>query len=323
MANLFEMTRRRLIPLDAYTKADGAASETWQIPRGHILTGIYLSMRFTFAGTTYASLAAKGYSALISQVQLIASGGLELINISGPGYFYLLRYYLEDYKNVVPGNDGQTVVAPGSVNLDMYLPVAMSANEVKGLLMLQTEESQFQLKVTMAANSVLATGTEVAITGTVQPTLEVLSVPPSEDALKGLFGLVHVIQEETKTVSAGVENYEWLRGGIYLQQLHGINFKASGPSDYISNMQVRVNENDIIEDKNASLMDMEFGRNHGVARPKGHWGWDGVGSTGLGNYNSYRDLINSANLTSLKSRLTVGTGGTLHSIRRTLNPVDR
>ena len=67
------------------------------------------------------------------------------------------------------------------------------------------------------------------------------------------------------------------------------------------------------------LADIEFARFHGRARVAGVVPFDLIGSSGLGNYGSSRDMLYSAMVTELISRITIATASdTLYTVRRQL-----
>jgi hypothetical protein len=63
---------------------------------------------------------------------------------------------------------------------------------------------------------------------------------------------------------------------------------------------------------------MEFNRFHGRARILGVIPFDLVGSSGLGNFGSVRDVLYSQLITDLDSVINFAAAGTLYTIRRQL-----
>ncbi len=307
-------TRRKLIPLATLTDTSGNPL-LWDIPKTGILAGIYLNIAMVLGGTQSAPNA-LGMQAGVKKVRLIANSGIDLINISGVGYNSLLRDYLEAYGDVVPHSSARSAVSAATFQLPMYLPIAINSRDPVGLFMLQNEQTLLQLSVEYEAAANLATGATLT-SFTVTPYVEVFTVPVSPKDWPD-FSLVHQIVEDQRSISGAMTyEYIWPRGNTYLQVLHGAGLAQSG-SDAWTRAQMRVNQSDYLLDYVPQAMNTEFTRTHGRARLAGVIGFDLLGSSGLGNYGSTRDLLFSGAVTDLSSVLAISGATTLYTVRRQL-----
>ena len=314
MAGGFSMnTRRKVVALPAQTKPSGGGQISWQLPKTGLLGKVYLAIRATVAGTL-SSPNALGFSSIVKGVRLTANSGIDLYNQSGAGYSYLLQELLEsEYFLAQTQNQGRTAVTATTANLDMVIPVADNSRDPLGLIMLQNEQTILTLSVNFETDSVVATG--ATVTCTVTPYLELFTVPVDPKDWPPL-NLVHQILEDSQAVSgAGQVTYQWQRGNTYLQVAHGLGLGASG-SDLFTNYQLRVNQSDYLQDTGVLFLDMEHRYLRGRARTPGGIFVDLMGTSGLGNYGSTRDLFNSALVTDLASVIQASSAGTLYTVRR-------
>lgn len=306
-------TRRKIIPLSSQSKGTTSPLR-WDIPKTGLLAAVYLNITGSIAGTLSAPNA-MGMASVVRNVRLITNAGIDLVNISGPGYKYLLSKFMEDYKDITPQNTGGDAVTATTFNLDMVLPVALNLRDPIGLFMLQNEQTLVQLEVTFETDATVATG--ATVTATVTPSVEIFTVPVDPKDFPRL-DLVHQVLEDTRAISgASTVDYNIPRGNTYVQILHGASLLATA-ADAWSRAQLIVNQSEILMDYTPGQYSIEYNRSHGVARELGVLGWDFIGTSGLGAYGSSRDLLYSGLVTDLISRVTVTGAITLHTVRRQL-----
>lgn len=308
-----DKTRRKVINLGA--KAKGVSSPlVWDIPKTGLLAGIFLNITGSIAGTL-SSPNAMGKASIIRRVRLIANSGIDLVNISGPGYHYLLRDHLENYIDPVVNSDGRSAVATGAFDVSMFIPVSINARDPLGLFMLQNEATLLQLSVEFETDTTVATG--ATVTATVTPFAEIFSVPARVEDWPPL-NVVHQIVEETRAIPAGgLFEYKWPRGNTYVQVLHGCGI-AQSPSDNWTNAALVVNQSDFLWNVTPAGLNMEYMRSHGRARLLGQLPLDFLGTSGLGCFGSARDMIYSAMVTEIATQITASAAGTLYTVRRQL-----
>lgn len=311
-------TRRKILPLTgAVTRPVGGGTfGPYTLPKTGLLARLYLALRGSVAGSLSAPNA-LGMASIISRVRVVANSGLDLYNVSGPGYAYLLSETLEsEYFNAASQNTGRSAVTATTFNLDMVLPIAVNMRDPSGLIMLQNEQTIVNLYIDWLADASVATGATVTLT-TGDLFMEVFTVPPDPQDWPNI-NIVHQCLEDQQAVpGAGDFPYNWPRGNTYMQMLHGYGIGAAG-TDNFSKVALRVNQSDYLQNTPPDYLDLEHRLLRGRARPAGGIFFDFAGSSGLGCYALARDLVNSALVTDLATVVTASGAGTLYTVRRQL-----
>jgi hypothetical protein len=307
-------TRLKHIMMDPQTPGYGKIGR-WTFDKAGILAGVYLGIKGTATGTLSAPNA-LGFASMIRQVRCYLSTGTDLHMFSGPGYHYLMRDYIEDYKDPNVSSNARSAVTAAAFDVSMYLPFAINARDLPGLILLQQERVTLNLSVEVEALATVATGLTDG-GPTITPYVEIFTVPPNPDDRPD-FNLVQSFMEEVQVVgAAGDWPYPWPRGNTILSMLHGFGMGVSGADNWTKAI-MRVQQNDRIDEYNPDFQDKVFERFHGRARPKGTIAYDDFGSSGLGSYGSARDAFITQNVTSAKTVLTVTGAGNLYALRREL-----
>ena len=270
----------------------GGGVVSWDLPKVGILAGLQLICTGSVAGTLSAPNA-HGMASIISLVRLTVNSGIDLINLTGAQYHYLLRDSLETLIDPVNQSNARSAVTVTTFDISMWLPIAINSRDPQGLVMLQNEQTQLNLSVEFLADASVATGATVTTTA-VQPFLDLFTVPVRDEDLPP-FNWVQSITGETLAVSgAGDVTYNWPRANQYLQTIHGLGFGASG-TDAWSKTVLRVQQNQLlIPNMTVALADKQFSRYRGRTRPAGVIPIDLFSSSGLGNYGSARDAIDTS-----------------------------
>ena len=308
-------TRRKIIPLPTQTKPVGGGTTSINLPKTGLLASIFLAIRGTVSGTLTVPNA-LGFASIINRVRLTLNSGIDIYNVSGAGFHYLLRNAIgPEYIDPVGQSNALSAVSAAAFNLDMIIPIAINERDPLGLLMLQNEQTLVTLNIDWTADGTVATGATVAVTAI--PYVELFTVPVDPQDYPPL-NIVHQILEDQQAVSgAGDYAYNWPRGNTYLQVLHGFGIGAAG-ADNFSKFAVRVNQSDYLQNTDIPFLDLEYRRLRGRARPAGGIFVDMLGTSGLGNFGLTRDVFNSALVTDLASVITATGAGTLYSVRRQL-----
>jgi hypothetical protein len=287
-----------------------------------MLARVWLIIRGTIGGAVGA-VHIMGNSAFIRRTRLISNAGIDLFNMSGPGYEFLLRQFLDFPGDPLPSSTARNAVTATALNLDMVLPVAVNLRDPLGLIMLQSEQTLITLEVQAETFTTVTAGGVVTVDGAtpgigVQPYIEWFTVPKRQEDYPPL-NVVHQIIEETAAVpAAGQFTYSWPRGNTYLQMIHGLGFQVTTPADGWSAAQLRINQSDNIADVTPNSVRGMWGILRYQAPRLGILPWDLISTTGLGVYDSMRDTIDSSTLTDLATVLTATGAGTLYSMRRQL-----
>lgn len=311
-------TRRKILPLTgAITRpAGGGTFGPYTLPKTGLLARLHLALRGTVAGTLTAPNA-LGLASIISRVRVQANSGLDIVNLSGAGYHYLLRECLEsEYTDPSGQSNARSAVSATAFNLDMILPIAVNMRDPTGLIMLQNEQTIVNLYIDWLADASVATGATVALT-TGNLYMEIFTVPPDPQDWPNI-NIVHQILEDQQAVPAAADfPYVWPRGNTYMQLLHGLGIGAAGV-DGFNRVALRVNQSDYLQSTPPDYLDIEHRLFRGRPRPAGGIYFDLAGSSGLGCYALARDLVNSALVTDLATVITATAPGTLYTVRRQL-----
>jgi len=311
-------TRRKILPLTgAITRPVGGGTfGPFTLPKTGLLARLYLALRGSIAGTLSAPNA-LGMASIVTRVRVVANSGLDLYNVSGAGYAYLLSEVLEsEYFNAASQNQGRTAVTATTFNLDMVIPIAVNMRDPTGLIMLQNEQTIVNLYIDWLADASVATGATVTLT-TGDLFMEVFTVPPDPQDWPNINIVHQCLEDQQQVPAAGDFPYNWPRGNTYMQMLHGFGIGAAG-TDAFSKVALRVNQSDYLQNTPPDYLDMEHRLTRGRARPAGGVFFDFAASSGLGCYALARDLVNSALVTDLATVVTATGSGTLYTVRRQL-----
>jgi hypothetical protein len=250
-------------------------------------------------------------------MRIQANSGIDIFNVSGAGYAYLLRNSLEsEYIDPVGQNTGTTAVTAAAFNLDAVIPIALNMRDPTGLIMLQNEQTIVNLFIDWLSDTSVASGATVTLT-TGDLFLEIFTVPPDPKDWPPLNVIHQVLEDQQAIAAAGDFPYYWPRGNTYVGVYHGAGIGSAG-SDTFSRFAVRVNQSDYLQNTPVDFLDMEYRLQKGRARPAGSVFVDLLATSGLGCYGLARDMFNSALVTDLASVITATGAVTLYTVRRQL-----
>lgn len=312
--NFFANTRLVTSRLEPRPKPSGGGVVRWTLPKVGFLAGVMLLIRGSISGTL-SNLNPYGKAGVIRRVQLTTNAGIDIVNISGPGYHYLLSEAIERELHLPAAVDARNAVATGPFTLDMWLPVALNLQSQLGLLLLQNEQTQVTLTVDFEADSAVATS--ATVTATVEPVLFYYLVPQSPDDFPALDTL-HTILEDSQAVSgAGQVTVEMPRGNVYVAVMHGMGIGANG-DDLWSRFQVRIGMSQYPYDITPPIADVLHYLQTGRARPLGGIFVNYLALSGQGHYSAPVNLINSGVLTNYDHLIQATVPTTLHTVREQL-----
>lgn len=310
-------TRMRRQLGDTFTRPTGGGRTTISLPRSGILSDIFLNISGTVAGTLSAPNA-LGMASIVRRVQLQLNNGINVYDSSGAGYSYLVAPMLDAGQVVTPQNTGQAIVTATTFNLDMKIPVAINNREELGLIMLQNTDVIATLVIDWESDAVVATG--ATITATVVPTYTLFDVPVNQADMPFL-GAIHRITEDSQVIAgAGVVNYQWPIGNVYLGVYHlciGSYTRAQCIAqqsniyyDYTPDSHRMIMNSVLFADTN-TVGGQQTGYNERL------W-FDFLMSDGGGAFGSTRDVIDTLKYSDIKTVLTAAAAGTLYSVKREL-----
>ena len=311
-------TRRKVLPLTgAITRPVGGGTfGPLTLPKTGLLARVYLALRGSASGTITAPNA-LGFSSIISRLRIQANSGIDIFNVSGAGYHYLLRNSLEsEYIDPVGQSNGTTAVSATTFNLDAIIPIALNMRDPTGLIMLQNEQTIVNLFIDWLADASVGTGATITLS-TGDAFLEVFTVPPDPKDWPPLNVIHQCLEDQQQIAASGDFPYYWPRGNTYVGIYHGAGIGAAG-SDLFNRFAVRVNQSDYLQNTPVDFLDMEYRLQKGRARPAGGMFVDLLATSGLGCYGLARDMFNSALVTDLASVITATGAATLYTVRRQL-----
>lgn len=307
-----DKTRLYRATLPTLTKPASGGLTTLALPKSGLLARLYLLITGSVAGTL-SSPNALGMSSIVRQVRLTANSGLDIFNVSGPGYHYLLRNQHGIYFDPFPASNGRSAVTATAFDVSMLIEAQVNQNDPIGLIMLQNERTQLTLQIQWEADATVATG--ATVTGSCVPIMEYFAVPVDEADWPPITVAHTHIEEQISVPASGDFTYNWPRGNTYLQMLHGFGIGVSGADNW-SRVRIRQSQNTFLEDYTPTAANAIYGLNHPAARLLGSIPVDLMGDDGLGAFGRPRDFINSAVLTDLATILTATGAGTLYALRR-------
>ena len=310
-------TRRKVVQIPTQTRPAGGGTTSINLPKTGLLAGIFLAIRGTVGGTV-TTANPLGFSSIINRVRLTLNSGIDIFNVSGPGYNYLLREVLEsEYIDISGQNNARSAVTAAAFNLDMFIPVAINMRDPLGLILLQNEQTLLTLNIDWNADTNVVLTGGGTITATAVPYIELFTVPVDPQDFPPI-NIIHQILEDQQAISGAQDwVYNWPRGNTYLQVLHGVGIGAAG-ADGFNKAQIRVNQSDYLQSTDVPFLDLEFRRVRGRARPAGGIFFDLLGTSGIGNYGLTRDVFNSSLVTDLASVITTTGAYTAYDVRRQL-----
>ena len=310
-------TRRKVNQLASLTKATGASTiSQFTIPKVGYIGRIWLSIRGTVAGTL-TSPNPLGFASIIRNINLQINSGLQSFSISGAGYHYLLRPFLEVGQDPVPQSNARSAVTAAAFNLDMMIPVMLNFRDPIGLLLAQSESTAMTVTITWESDTTVATG--ATVNATVKPYVEFFTVP-SQGPAQPPRNMVHqILEDQIAGVASGAPYpYTLPRGGLYLGLFLGYGMGVAG-ADSISTLQLRAAQSDYIQSTDMDYLDLVCNAT-GFARQRlaGTYPIDLAGTSGLGVYDLMRDTLDTSRLTDLAAVLQTTSSQTLYAVRRQL-----
>jgi hypothetical protein len=322
-------TSLNMVNLETKAYVSGGTT-TWNIPRVGYLAWIDIPISSAVTGGTLGAVSAHGFSAVVKRVHVKVNNIGDIVDISGPGYSYLLMNYINNYINPTPANNGVTAITAAAFDLSMRIPISFNDRDYLGAILLQNEQTLATLSIDWEAlTTVTATGAITAFN--VTPTVYFWTVP-EDPAARPPVRYIHQILEDQVTVSgSGAVNYDVPRGGILTHLLFGAGLLASS-ADAWSEAILRLQSSYSKYDFSVATADIAYGATHQMVtgltparnRVLGVLPFDFVGTSGLGCYGKMRDVIDTRNITSMRVVITAtGAISPLYAMRRQIAELAR
>lgn len=312
-------TRLSRVVLPTMVKPTGGGATAIQLPKTALLARLYLLITGTVTGTV-TTPNPLGFASVVRRVRLTINSGVDIFNVSGPGYHYLLRNFHNIYFDPFPSSNARSVITATTFDVSILVDVMLNQRDAVGLIMLQNEQTVVTLTIEWESDTVIVSAGGATTAATCVPVMETFAVP-QDPANWPNVNVVHSLIEDTQAVSAaGDFTYVWPRGNTYLAIYHALGIAATGATNAFNRLRLRVNQSNFLEDYTTipQALDVIYNMNHPAVRITGTAVFDFMGDAGLGAFGLSRDMINSGALTDIATVITATGAGTLYSIRRQL-----
>lgn len=315
-------TRQRRAKVGTIVYAAASAGQPLPLPRVGLASRIVAQFRGVVTLSGAGALSDQGPWNLLSRIRVNTNiGAASLIDVSGYGG-YLMQKWIE--QGYLPDNGGAGSVTP---NANIHAaPVAMGANTwvltwvlpisansginfETGLINLQAPEISVTVEPIFGA--LLDPATLVtATTGNLHVYYEYYEIPdPRRFSLPGLT-LVRCIEEQQAVGQVGDNIYTVPRMGTLLQLIHRLTFNAAR-SDGWDSSSIKFNKTDTVYNDEMQVMKVFERVHYGTPPISGtifRDFWSAFAEVSRGDT---RDAIDSEQLTTLESIITVSAGTTL------------
>jgi hypothetical protein len=333
-------TRQRRAKVGTIAYATSSAGQPLPLPRVGLLSAIILQFRGTVTLSGAGALADQGPWNLLSRIRVNSNiGSASLVDVSGYGGYLMQKWMARGW---LPDNAG---VGSTTVNADIHAaPVAMGANTwvltwvipisanrgtnfETGLINLQAPEVTVTVEPTFGA--LLDPATLVtATTGNLHVFYEYYEIPDPRAFKLPPLTLVRTLEEQQAVAATGDNIYTVPRMGTLLQLVHC--FRANGVrSDGYDSHSVKFNKTDTVyndERQELRVFEKVMYSSPPVVGAIYRDFWNAYEDVSQGDT---RDAIDSEQLTTLESIVTVSSGTALgannnflQSIRRILQILD-
>lgn len=157
-AKFDQMTRLRRKRLPTMTRPTGGGLTRVQLDQVGVVARVYLKIAGSIAGTLSAPNAG-GMASVVRQMRLASNVGLDIFNMSGIGYQWLARDFIDLFAtDPTPESTGRNAVTATTFDVSAVVPVALNNREQTGLILTQNRDTQLTLEVDWEADATVATG---------------------------------------------------------------------------------------------------------------------------------------------------------------------
>lgn len=319
----FELsTQIKYIPLQSFQRPTGGGVQQVELQKVGILSQIYIPITFNITSAGLSNLNPLGMASVIKRVSLQINGGHFIANFSGSDFHWLLRDFLNEGTDAYSYTDARSAVATGAKTLDLVIPVSQNIRDAAGLIMLQNGVTVVNLQIEWEADSVIATGI-TSIAATASPIMAVFDVPQNQASWPALNTLHQVLSEQV--IISGAVTYDYkVQTGAIITGLYNL-FTPGWTSAQLILQQANVLNTETPEQHQARVSGV-------MGRPVTLTGgaitgynkrilYDRPSEDGMGQYGSFRDMIDSRDLTDIVIRAALSGAGTWYHLRRQILPL--
>ena len=329
-------TRFRVAQFASKTvSAAGAAVEAPELPKVGFLQAIVLRYSGTITISS-GSLADLGFNALKRIRVSLNQGSDDLVDVSGYGLQTMQPHIEKGYRADLAGSGSTTVDTDiyniptsngiaSAFSITYRIPINLNSGDdfELGLINLQATDLRARVRVDAGSNADWGTG-YTWVSGTVDYYYEYYEVPnPSEVDFPPVNVVVRTIEESTTLTGAGDNIYEFPRQGGLLYWQHTVKPNATRNNTDVTNFKLRFNKTDYVMDQSKYVVKQQMRQHFGLNYPTGTFAFDLHSAQGVMNQGNFRDLIDTEELTTTESIITLASGVTLGTSNNTVDTVRR
>lgn len=336
-ANFAQMTRQNWHQLPAISGAADAEVE-FKLPKVRLGSKVRVEVSATLtathaSNTTYVPDAFAPFN-LIKKVTVDMNNGFSPFTITGKE-LYMYSLINHNGETIIPATSGRgKVVQPlvassgGTANAVRFvvdLPLTLNDRDPVGLILLQNEETNVTINLTLGnANSLApaASGYTFAVSNIVlAPMAETFSIPIVGDAIPDI-SVLKLVQSKKETINGAGEFTLKLPVGTTYRKLLFFVENASGvgvaDSSLTGNIDVVFNQADTPYRIKPSILAAINHEQFGTPLPTGLYAWD-FSYQGFPSYGGARDYIDTEKLTEFWVKFNPSVAGQVTAVYETLS----
>lgn len=325
-------TRQRLQPVSSVVYSAGQQATPVELPRVGMINRLFVQVRGTMTLSSAGALTDLGPFNLINRIKFnINIGSTTIVDLTGYGAFLVSAIQERSFRpdragtgDTVPHPDNYAAPVASGANtwvLSYIIPIAANqgANFDLGLLNLQAPEMRATVEITWGNPTDAATNA-TGFVGSAFISYEYYEIPDPTIVKQPPLVLVRTLQETQSITQTGDTIYTLPRMGTLLQLGHVV--RANGArSDGLDEFRIAFNKTDTILRYQRQILRLCNRLEYGSEYPVGvymHDFWHSMGDVSTGDT---RDAIDTEQLSTVESIVTVSSGTTLGSNNNFLDSI--
>lgn len=344
-----QLTRQHIQSLAAKPWTEGSTI-SFEIPKARLLAKIKLLvsaiLTVTHATETAFVPVANAPFPLVKKIEVNLNNGFSPYVVSGE-QAYIMNLLGVNGSAVTPVTGTNTVTnasraknvlgltasatgAANRVQMIIDLPISLNDRDPAGLIMLQAPDVLVNVNVTMGTALAdlfsVTTGMTAAISNaTIQPIIETFSIPAPMEARPDL-SILKLVQGRSETITAvGTKVIALPTGNMYRKLAVWIKDAAGGEADadLSTDFKLKMNTADQPYSVPHRILADINQQDYGVILPAGVFVFDFSKNSGIPNFGTPRDYIDTAQLTQFELEFNAAAAGSVEYIYETLSVLKR
>lgn len=337
-AQLFQLSTRQNMQMMA-KKSTSQPNSTleFQLPKARLLSNIFLrfkaSIKVTHASATELAMGGLTPFKLIQQIKLDLNNGFAPYTISGAG-LAMMNHLNKNAQMVAQktsaynNNGGKLTASATGVDNDviftLQLPVTLNDRDPVGLLLLQSEQTIADLRVSIGSCTDMFTAAEssgftIALNAIeVEPCLETFSIPANSEAFPDL-SILKLVQDRADSITSTGQNIVKLSTGTIYRKIVLYMTDANGapitPADLSGTIDLVFNQADTNYAISADMIRSINAYKIGADLPEGMYVFDFSDCS----YGTGRDYIDTEKLTEFWLRFNSAKLGKVRIVTECLS----